>query len=209
MMNRVKICALLFSLLVLLLGCGNEMNSKELIERYETPSVNEILNEIDTVGKDNSEGIEEPSINIESEDVVNLQDATLVSNSEEVILSNNVEELIISLENYGNKDVYEQLANAEDYLTIWKIQYGRRKCVNTNLNLYPNKMKNQCINAVSLLSDANEALNRRKRKAIVGGVWLRVCKRYLDVNPESYVNRNKGLKIRIEEEYNMFLNGIF
>ena len=47
MMNRVKICALLFSLLVLLLGCGNEMNSKELIERYETPSVNEILNEID------------------------------------------------------------------------------------------------------------------------------------------------------------------
>lgn len=115
MMNRVKICALLFSLLVLLLGCGNEMNSNELIERYETPSVNEILNEIDTVGKDNSEGIEKPSINIESEDVVNLQDATLESNSEEVILSNNVEELIISLENYGNKDIYEQLANAEDY----------------------------------------------------------------------------------------------
>lgn len=34
--------------------------------------------------------------------------------------------------------------------------------MDTNLNLYPDKMIAQCINAISLLSDANEALSSLK-----------------------------------------------
>lgn len=34
--------------------------------------------------------------------------------------------------------------------------------MDTRLNLYPDKMIAQCINAISLLSDANEALNSLK-----------------------------------------------
>lgn len=47
-----------------------------------------------------------------------------------------------------------------------------------------------------------------RTKTLLSNFDYEYADRYLDVNPQAYVDRNKGLKIRREEEYNMFINGI-